>query len=185
MNPDKPDIESFEEKREWLFETGRYHEAAIEQFRAQGDRAAVAKQIAEFDADVASALHMGLRCPVTLVVLVQLTLEPKRRLELLQITYTQIIPEMEDCEWPEQQARTCCEAAWLHREMALLHERAGDHAAARKCYDDALAFSLRAGDLAYTHFMSECQDFNDGDAIPIRPRLMEDLARIGNNAPNP
>jgi hypothetical protein len=44
-------------------------------------------------------------------------------------------------------------------------------------------WSLRAGDMAYAHFMSECPGFTDGDAIPIRPRLMEDLKRMGKGRP--
>ncbi len=184
MDLEIPDPEEFESKGEWMFSTGQPYRRRVEECE-RNDEAALAQAIAAFDAFVTVAVEKGGNCTITLMALVHLTTEPKRRMELLQITYQCIMSEVEDFESPERQASSCCQAAWLHREMALLHERAGNHAAARQCCDDALADSIRAGDFAYTHFMSEWNDFNDGDAIPIRPRLVEDLARIGKSAPNP
>jgi hypothetical protein len=83
-----------------------------------------------------------------------------------------------DDEWPEDQARSCYEAAWLMREMGLIHEQLGDRPAAQRCFKQAMDRTHQAGDLAYAYFMSEGA-FHDGDAIPILPRLVEDLERVG------
>jgi hypothetical protein len=185
MDLEIPSPEEYESKDEWMFCVGKSFRDRIEECRAGNDKAALAQAIAAFDAFVAFAAEKGGNCTLTMMDLVELTTEPKRRMEVLELTYKSTILNVEDYEWPEQQASSCCEATWLLREMALLHERAGDHAAAHKCFKDALAHSHRAGDFAYTHFMSEWKKYTDGDEMPIRPRLMEDLARIRNHARNP
>lgn len=177
MQDEKPRISDFPDKRDWLTSVASYHECRLEQWRAIGNLRAVQEEITDYDASVTAGLRLGGRDPYPLIHVAGLIRDNQRRFFLLGAAYALVVEAVPQQLEAEEAAQLCFEAAWLMREMGLIYEQSGDAAGAQRCFTEAAARNQEAGDFAYTHFMS-WNLFNEGDAIPIRPRLMEDSKRV-------